>query len=129
IGPDVLDRERVELQDVREQRFGVGRLALEIDPDSLAGAERGADLGRIGRGPELVTVEDTRLHAARLYPERQPNCTDRRVIAPPNQNPVIGHVATLPAAAPAAAAPAATMTGTKCSWVGSASRTPGARLR
>lgn len=54
----------------------------------------------------------------------QPNCTERRVIAPPNQNPVIGKLTGL-----SPEAPAATITGTKCSWVGSDSPTPGARLR
>lgn len=63
--------------------------------------------------------------AAGERPEPYPNCTERRV-KEPNQNPVIGNVT---AGESSTAAPAETMTGTKCSCVGSAMLTPGARTR
>jgi cytochrome oxidase Cu insertion factor (SCO1/SenC/PrrC family) len=87
-----------------------------------------AALGFLASGLLFVwLLSERRARAAvRGQSERvYPNCTERRV-KDPNQNPVIGNVT---AGESSMTAPAETMTGTKCSCVGSAMPTPGARTR
>src|SRR5262249_35435898 len=108
LGADVPAAERIGVV----AADGDDPVSLDLDGDA---AHRLAQVTRTEVGASLG-------HARSVA---YPNCTDRRV-NDAAKNPSMGNVT---AFGPSAAAPIATTTGTKCSCVGSAMSTPGARRR
>src|SRR5262245_61044015 len=107
-----------------------GILRGRLVPQELARNRPQGD--RVGPSPNRARPVDATLGTRRAAvrppgaagSQSYPHSTDRRVIDP-YVNPVIGNFTF----SPSLDAPIDASTGTKCSWVGSAMRTPGARAR
>ena len=74
--PDVLDRERIDLEDFTEEAVRFRALLVELDPEVLAGNVRRRDVVHARGEAALVALEDDRLDRAALDLKRSVHAPD-----------------------------------------------------